>query len=103
MSRFATVSEETAKHIVEEKDSKKTQKATRVAMSAWRSWLTSRNHTVSEETITPEELDGLLYQFNLEIRKQDGGMYAKTAYRAMRHGVQRYFKKLRTLDIINDQ
>ena len=101
-SRFATVSEEVGRKIIEEKDAKKTQKMTRVAMNAFNSWMRARNHSIVEETITATDLDGLLYQFYLEVRKQDGNMYAKTAFRAIRHGIQRHFKKLRNMDIIND-
>ena len=102
MSRFASVSEEAGQQIIQEKDSKMTQKATRVAMSAFRSWMSARGHAISEDTISETELDSLLYQFYLEVRKQDGEMYVKTAYRGMRHGLQRYFKKLRNIDVIND-
>ena len=102
MSRFATISEEAGRQIIEEKDAKKTQIMTQVSMNALNSWMRARNHSIVEETITTTELDSLLYQFYLEVRKQNGKMYAKTAFRALRHGIQRYFKKLRNIDIIND-
>ena len=33
---------------------------------------------------------------------QDGKMYAKNGIRGLRHGLQRHFKKDRSIDIIND-
>jgi len=73
-----------------------------VAWMAFKQWLSSKNLEVDVIDITETELDVILRDFYLELRKQDGSMYAKTAYRAMRHGLQRKFKELRSIDIIND-
>ena len=103
MSRFAKISEEEeGSKIIDDKDAKETKKQTRVAMNAFNCWLAARNHTLDEQTIAPAELDALLYQFYLEVRKQDGKMYSKNGFRGLRHGVQRYFKKKRSIDIIHD-
>ena len=101
-ARFANVSQEQGDEIIAEKDSKKTQKQTKYAMNAFNCWLAARQHVIDEKTIPVGELDGLLYQFYLELRKQDGSMYAKNGIRGIRHGVQRHFKKTRNIDIIND-
>lgn len=102
MSRFAVITEEVGKKIIEDKESKKTQKMTRVAMNAFYCWLAARKHTIDEESITLSELDEFLYHFYFEVRKQDGKMYTKSAYRGLRHGIQRHFKRVRNVDIIND-
>ena len=67
-SRFATISEEVSRQIIEEKEAKNTQKKTQVSMNALNSWMRARNHSIVEETITATDLDGLLYQFHLKVR-----------------------------------
>ena len=53
-------------------------------------------------TVTPNELDTILQKFYLELRKQDGNLYKKTTFRAIRNGIQRKLKDVRQIDIVND-
>ena len=102
-NRFAQLSEEDKRVLLMSKDSKSTQKSTQVAWAAFKQWLTSKKlEELDMMKVSEAELDNILKDFFLELRKQDGSMYAKTAYRAMRHGLQHKFKDMRSIDIIND-
>ena len=54
------------------------------------------------EIISKLDLDTILIKFYVELRKQNGKMYTKSAFRSVRHGIQRKFKSIRNIDIIND-
>ena len=81
MSRFPELSDEAARLIIIEKDAKATQKATQVAWNAFKSWCDVRQLKIDAEKITKTELDKVLSKFYLELRKQEGNLYAKTMTR----------------------
>ena len=54
------------------------------------------------KTVSKPELDAILVKFYVELRKKDGTFYTKSAFRAIRNGVQRQFKALLEVDIIDD-
>ena len=81
MSRFPELSDEATRLIIIEKDAKATQKATQVAWNAFKSWCDVRQLKIDAEKITKTELDKVLSKFYLELRKQDGNLYAKTMTR----------------------
>ena len=100
--RYATVGEKELDAIIYEKDAKNTHKATLFSWNCFLSYLKEKNIVIDVEKITKVELDNILITFYVELRKQDGELYTKTAFRAIRHGLQRKFKSLRQLDIIDD-
>ena len=98
MSRFGSVSDVELSQIVLEKDAKNTHKATNFARSCFENYLSEKNIVIDAKTITKVELDNILMKFYVELRKQDGTFYKKSAFRAIRSGIHRHFKTLMQID-----
>ena len=77
------------------KRSKGYAKSDKLCIEIIESWLQERKINIDTETISKTDLDQILAKFYLELRKQDGEMYAKTAFRAIHHGIQWKFKEIR--------
>jgi len=99
MSRFATISEDQFKKSIEDKDSKSTKQATKVAVSVFRSYLKKKQLEDDFEKFPLEQLDDILSKFYLEMRKCCGGVYKTSSFKAIRHGLNRF---LPNVDILND-
>lgn len=99
MSRFATISEDQFKKLIEDKDSKSTKQATKVAVSVFRSYLKEKHLEDDFENFPSEQLDDILSKFYLEMRKCCGGVYKTSSFNAIRHGLNRF---LPNVDIVND-
>ena len=87
--RFSTVTEADEQRILHEKNAANTHKATAIAWGTLTTYCTVTGIRFDIATVTPNELDAILKKFYLELRKQDGNLYKKTTFRAIRNGIQR--------------
>ena len=97
-SRFATVTAEKKKQIIDDKNAKNTLKAGRLWMNVLRTYCREKKISFDPKVICPVDLDVILQSFYLEVRKEDGGYYKKTSFTALRHGIQREFHRIRGID-----
>ena len=102
MPRFASVSTAELGNLVYDKDAPRTHKATLFAWTAFTSYLNEKNIKIDPDVISKEDLNEILIKFYAELRKLDGQLYKISAFRSIRHGLQRKFKTLQNIDIIND-
>ena len=104
MSRFATVSSEELSEIIENKDAKNTKKQTKHLYNILSCYIEQKRIDIDMKTATKSEINNLLVQFYVEVRKQDGDLYKKTSFKAIRSALQRQVMKIRgdDFDIIND-
>ena len=102
MSRLGSINEEELQEIIHQKHSKNTHKATKVAWAFFETNVREKKLNINTATISKIALDDILVKFYVELRKQDGNFYTKSSFRAIRNGVQRKFKELQEIDIIDD-
>ena len=103
-SRFADLSRQEIAGLVEEKDSKNTQSATKTALSTLEAFCGEKYpvKVQNNDEISKEELNEPLVDFYPNARKKTGGNYKKTVLTSIRFGLQRYFNGKRGLTIIAD-
>ena len=103
-SRFADLSRQEIAGLVEEKDSKNTQSATKTALSTLKAFCGEKypDKVQKFDQISKEELNELLVDFYPNARKKTGGNYKKTALTSICFGLQRYFNRKRRFNIIAD-
>ena len=99
--RFATVSHEKKKKILGEKNAKSTLKAGRISMNVLQKYCTEKGIPFNPITIPAVQLNDILTNFYVEVRKEDGTFYKKTSFVSLRHGLQREFDRLRGIDDID--
>ena len=83
-SRFDDLSRQEIAGLVEEKDSKNTQLATKTALSILKAFCGEKYPGKDQDfdKISKEELNELFVEFYPNARKKDGGNYKKTALTA---------------------
>ena len=91
--RFADLLRQKIAGLVEEKDSKNTQSATKTALSTLKAFCGEKypGKVQNFDEISKEELNELLVDFYPNARKKPGGNYKKTALTSIRFVLQRYF------------
>ncbi|CAH3189950.1 unnamed protein product [Porites lobata] len=90
-SRFPlTSNEQIQEQTIKEAENKNTLRSTNTWMRVWYSWAKSRQITQSIETMAPATLDGVLQNFYLEVRKQDGSEYEPNSLKVMQAALERY-------------
>ena len=88
MARFASVSNEEIKMLVESKDSSNTKKQTEVSFNIFLSYCNEKSIAFDPKTISKESLDEVLRKFYVEIRKNDGlHICTKISFVAVRFGI----------------
>ncbi|XP_061191032.1 uncharacterized protein LOC133199202 [Saccostrea echinata] len=81
-----------------------TKRRIRTSLSIFRTYLLEKNLQQSvEKTYSSEQLNNLLTNFYLEMKKPDGKHYAGTSVMSIRYGLQKHFLKLRNEDIIRNE
>ena len=88
--RFAKTSQENIYAIKEKRFEEKTVKSTTWGVKIFKEWLRETDLNNEFETMLPSELDKLLAQFYVELRKVDGSYYCKTSYVCIRAALQRH-------------
>ena len=89
MERFATVTPDVQYKILEERNSKNTLKASKIAMNILVKYCKEKKVEFNPITIDVQELDRLLTTFYVEARKENGEFYKKTSFVSIRHNIQR--------------
>ena len=69
--------------IIENKDAKNTKKQTEISYNILRSYINQKKIKINVETASKQEIDDLLSQFYVEVRKGNGEMYKKTSFKAV--------------------
>ena len=90
--------------IIDGKNSKNTKKQTTVLFNVLVQYISHKKLNVSLENVSKVDLDSILSQFWVEVRKADGKFYKKTSFTCMRFAIQRQLKIIRGpyFDIIED-
>ena len=101
MARFASITAEGVDELIKEKDAKNTQRATVTAWNAFLSYVKEKGIHF-DGNVDKTYMNEVLRTFYFELRKQNGELYSLNAFRAQRHGLQRKFKAVYDVDIIND-
>ena len=84
------------------KISKHTDKAVKVAVRVFQEYLKLHNLDTSIETITAEKLNGILRSFYLNARRQNGERFKRNSLKTLRTGLTRYFSQTRDFEIVGD-
>ncbi|XP_061190317.1 uncharacterized protein LOC133198208 [Saccostrea echinata] len=81
-----------------------TKRRIRTSLSIFRAYLLEKDLDQSiEEAYSSEQLNNLLTNFYLEMKKADGQHYAGTSVISIRYGLQKHFLELRNEDIVRNE
>ena len=105
--RFADLSASDYEELLSNKDSKNTQKSTKIAANLLRDYLREKNSDINFEDLDKSSLAAILAKFYVEVRKRDGDFYKISSLLSIRQGLNRHLKKpdgkeVRIIDIIKD-
>ena len=100
--RFADLTNEEVKKIVEDKDSLNTKKSTKQAVGLFRKYLFEKEIEVEFKYFDKEILDQTLCKFYAEARIEDGSLLKKSSLHIIRHGLNRHLNETSEIDIIRD-
>lgn len=102
-ARFPELNVEDLSELLDNKDSKNTKNAIKMAVNVLISYCASKNIIFSDFEKLP--LDSLCEHFKTfyaSARNQKGGFYSKKSMISLRYGIQRHFLKIRDIDIVNN-
>jgi hypothetical protein len=99
---FANVNETDIQHLIEQKDSKNTQKVIKRSVSLFRTFLSQRDLNAKFESQTKGELNENLRQFFVSLRTKSGESLKVTSLQSVRYGLTKYLKEICNIDIISD-
>ena len=99
--RFGTSTEVEIKTIMQNRNAKNTNKATKTAITLLREYLAEKGQPILEE-ILDCDLPDLLRTFNVNARKKNNDLYHTQSMKNIRSGLNRYFQEYRNINIIND-
>ena len=102
MSRFVSISDEEKARVLHERNAQNTHRATEVSWAVLLAYCSDRDISLDVNNVSMVELSKILQMFYFEIRKKDGKQYKKSAFRAIRSGIQRKIKDARNIDIVQD-
>ena len=97
-SRFASSTQQEIEKLLEDKDSENTKRWTKVAKELF--YLKEKN---IQEPHDKKELALVLKSFYVEARKKDGSFYSMGSLKTLRFGLNRHFKAVRGVDIMNEE
>ena len=90
--RFAKSTDEDIATVKQRRFETNTIKNTTWGVKIFRDWLLENSLDISFESLEPRELDALLAQFYVELRKVDGKYYSKVSYTSIRAAIQRHLQ-----------
>ena len=102
LTRFGTTTTAEKKQIMEERNAKNTNRATKSALVTFRDYLCEKQLKPVEE-ISNEDLPEILLDFYTNAKKTDGSDYCVQSMKCLRAGINRYMKAERGLDIIENE
>ena len=100
-ARFGTSTHQEISEILEGRNAKNTNKATKNSVSALKEYITEKQLPILEETLDCN-LPDLLQQFYVDARKKNSDLYHTQTMKNIRSGLNRYFQEKRRINIIND-
>ena len=100
-ARFGTSTHQEISEILEGRNAKNTNKATKNSVSALKEYITEKQLPILEETLDCD-LPDLLQQFYVDARKKNSDLYHTQTMKNIRSGLNRYFQEKRRINIINE-
>ena len=88
--RFALLSDEDYRRLMEASQNKNTVKSTNTWINAFSAWAKFKKFDSNLLTYTPDGLNNILVQFFCELRKTDGSEYEPDSLRVMQASIHRY-------------
>ena len=105
-SRFVNLSEEDVNTFCDEQENKNTAKKTTYDIGIFKEFLAIYNSTEDREIqdIPPEELQPIIKNFILSVRKQNGNEYEPSSVKAFVQSIDRYLRKKHyAFSVLNDR
>ncbi|XP_061169503.1 uncharacterized protein LOC133178844 [Saccostrea echinata] len=96
---FASVDEDHIKCLIEEKDSKSTQRTIKRSVNLFRSFLTQKNINQEFESFLKDQLNENLRLFFVSIRSKSGDNLKVTSLQSIKYGLSKYLKETCKIDI----
>lgn len=90
--RHVSVTEDDLIGLEEERNEKNTRKQTDWAVNILKQWLIEKGKDDKFESISVEELNGILREFYGTVRNHDGNTYSISSYKSIRAGLNRHLK-----------
>ena len=79
-NRFVNSTKDEIAAVKERRYEKSTVNSTIWGVKIFKDWLREKNYSESFELLEPVQIDTLLAQFYVELRKHDGPYYSKVSY-----------------------
>ena len=102
LSRFGNTSDAEKQRIMDERNAKNTNRATKSCMATFTDYLVEKN-LPSIDQISTESLPEIMKDFYTNAKKIDGGDYKVQSLKCLRAGINRYMKAERGIDIIDNE
>ena len=102
LARLTSESDENIQRILDERNAKNTNRATRSCMTQFREYVAEKNLPLIEN-IKNEDLPENLFKFYLQCHKTDGDDYKLQSLKCLRAGINRYMKAEHGIDIISNE
>ena len=103
--RFASFDEEEFSKILGNKDADNTKRSTKQGINIFNEYLSEKNIDIDLETVDTTTLAAILSKFYVELRKSDGSHYKTSSMNALKAGINRHLKSVRSdiIDIARDR
>ena len=99
---FVTTSDKEIEELLQGSKATNTNKSTETALNRLRKFLKIRGY-LELESIDTSELPTILTTFYTDVRtKKTGELYKTSSFKVLRAGLNRYFKRERSIDIVTD-
>ena len=103
IDQFVDVDDQDIEKLLEESKAKNTNRSTNTSLTKLRAFLAHRD-LPALELITNDELPDILTKFYTSARTQKKGeLYQTSSFKVIRSGLNRYFKRERSIDIVSDE
>lgn len=99
---FIQVDEENIRNLLQNKDSKQTQRTVKRGVNRFRQFLTTNSVDSNFETFTKPDINENLRKFYVAVRKEDGEMMKSTSLTSLKYGLSKYLKDELEIDVQND-
>lgn len=93
--RFKAISDEEIRALEANRHAKNTLRNTQCALKRFKEFLLFKQIAENIETMTEENLDNILTEFYVSIRKTDGEQMKTSTLQTLRYGLNRAFKEIR--------
>lgn len=103
--RFASFDEEEFSKILGNKDADNNKRSTKQGINILNEYLFEKNIDIDLETVDTTTLAAILSKFYVQLRKSDGSHYKTSSMNALKAGINRHLKSVRSdmIDIARDR